>query len=601
MFPASQTRCVHERHDCAGAWRVQRCACVHARCSQNGLSDPYVKLTLRGVTKRSKVIAKTLTPVWAQEFMFRGTRQALASEPLQLVAYDHDAYSLNDQIGSGSVALHALARDDDDAAPRPTSGGAIGTGGGGGDSASPGLLGRMHFPAGTRSMAVQLSSPGKKGGESVSGGVVYLKVWWEADITTQPSVTAGAAADETSGGGVLRIGWGTWALISALAALWILLVVIDTRAGEQAAAGRSAHPLPPHHAIAAAVTGGRLVPVTAPALRSPPSPSPPPPSPSPPPPRALHAPPPSWQLHHQLFHKIGLAAAPPPPHPPNMFDGWTLRDVLVSALLFLLSLCALRCVMVSYDVWRRRERLLNRLIRQRQHRSSSSYSPLKEHGVPPLSTPHYMMPLGSSRRHYTPSPTSTPRPMSPLGWSARSGGGGTFRAGEHGGANSPSRSSPHRSPMRSPSVRPSPPPPATRQDAAWREEQQRKRDAREQPWRSPPTPRPTVMLPEGAGIVSTDSTAVAVGPQGYHAGRYPTSSRSARQNIFSFSSRLHPSARSAVLRYSSFSENVKAHFFPWSRREPRSDHLVDDRGDTARSTEPRSHRPDEPQQPKQLH
>ena len=85
------------RAPCAGAWRVQRCACVHARCSQNGLSDPYVKLTLRGVTKRSKVIAKTLTPVWAQEFVFRGTRQALASEPLQLVAYDHDAYSLNDQ------------------------------------------------------------------------------------------------------------------------------------------------------------------------------------------------------------------------------------------------------------------------------------------------------------------------------------------------------------------------------------------------------------------------------------------------------------------------------------------------------------------------
>ena len=50
----------------------------------NGLSDPYVKLSLRGERRKSRVVRRSLEPVWEQTFEWSGPRAELLHAPLSL-------------------------------------------------------------------------------------------------------------------------------------------------------------------------------------------------------------------------------------------------------------------------------------------------------------------------------------------------------------------------------------------------------------------------------------------------------------------------------------------------------------------------------------
>ena len=71
----------------------------------NGFSDPYCKLSLGGVTHKSKTIKKTLNPEWHEEFEYDGKLGQLLSERLYLQVYDYDLASRDDLIGQGELDL----------------------------------------------------------------------------------------------------------------------------------------------------------------------------------------------------------------------------------------------------------------------------------------------------------------------------------------------------------------------------------------------------------------------------------------------------------------------------------------------------------------
>jgi Ca2+-dependent lipid-binding protein len=69
-------------------------------CDDNGLSDPYAKLSLGEQKQRSRTIQKTLNPVWRNEvFAFYGVLGRLVVEPLQMTFWDFDLLSKDDLIG----------------------------------------------------------------------------------------------------------------------------------------------------------------------------------------------------------------------------------------------------------------------------------------------------------------------------------------------------------------------------------------------------------------------------------------------------------------------------------------------------------------------
>ena len=83
---------------------------------KNGLSDPFVKLRVLSYKEQTKVIKKTLTPVWNQTFHFRGNLEQFQEETLQLKIRDEDEgiADADDDIGSVEVRacllVHACLR-----------------------------------------------------------------------------------------------------------------------------------------------------------------------------------------------------------------------------------------------------------------------------------------------------------------------------------------------------------------------------------------------------------------------------------------------------------------------------------------------------------
>ena len=75
----------------------------------NGLSDPYcmVKVPCNAVW-RSRVIKRTLDPVWEHRHEFEGLLADLTSQPVRIRVYDHDVVSLNDPIGTCAVRASAI-------------------------------------------------------------------------------------------------------------------------------------------------------------------------------------------------------------------------------------------------------------------------------------------------------------------------------------------------------------------------------------------------------------------------------------------------------------------------------------------------------------
>ena len=71
----------------------------------NGLSDPYVKLTFAGETKKSETRYKTLNPVWDETFTFPCDYYGLKDGKIAVDAWDYDMLSSNDTIGSGELVM----------------------------------------------------------------------------------------------------------------------------------------------------------------------------------------------------------------------------------------------------------------------------------------------------------------------------------------------------------------------------------------------------------------------------------------------------------------------------------------------------------------
>lgn len=68
----------------------------------NGLSDPYVRLQLGKSKARTRVIRKTLTPSWNEEFTFKVDD---LSEELQISVWDEDRFLVDDFLGQLKVPV----------------------------------------------------------------------------------------------------------------------------------------------------------------------------------------------------------------------------------------------------------------------------------------------------------------------------------------------------------------------------------------------------------------------------------------------------------------------------------------------------------------
>ena len=81
---------------------------------KNGKSDPYVVATLGKMKRKSRVIKKTLEPVWDEVLTFKGVDEAtLRNDKLRLKCYDLDVpligiNALSDELGVLHVSLAPL-------------------------------------------------------------------------------------------------------------------------------------------------------------------------------------------------------------------------------------------------------------------------------------------------------------------------------------------------------------------------------------------------------------------------------------------------------------------------------------------------------------
>ena len=75
----------------------------------NGFSDPYVKLTVAGHQRKSKIVKKTLNPRWNETFDFEGELSQLIEQPLDLQVWDSDGrFARSDPCGVATLDLSAL-------------------------------------------------------------------------------------------------------------------------------------------------------------------------------------------------------------------------------------------------------------------------------------------------------------------------------------------------------------------------------------------------------------------------------------------------------------------------------------------------------------
>ena len=81
----------------------------------NGFSDPYVKLTIAKEKRTSKIVYKTLDPVWNETLTLPGTLQDFLTSGLLLKCFDWDSklkLSKDDPLGNLQVSLDVLKHAD---------------------------------------------------------------------------------------------------------------------------------------------------------------------------------------------------------------------------------------------------------------------------------------------------------------------------------------------------------------------------------------------------------------------------------------------------------------------------------------------------------
>jgi len=77
----------------------------------NGLSDPFVKITIGGEDERkSKTMNETINPVWNDKFAFKGTKAALLAKAFAFRIFDSDGRGAKaDKLGSAEMSLATMA------------------------------------------------------------------------------------------------------------------------------------------------------------------------------------------------------------------------------------------------------------------------------------------------------------------------------------------------------------------------------------------------------------------------------------------------------------------------------------------------------------
>ena len=78
-------------------------------------SDPYCTVRLGEKLKQTRVVKKTLDPVWEDAFTFSGQLRWLVQEPCRFEVYDEDLLSSDDLLGAAELDLspfiHSLAEE----------------------------------------------------------------------------------------------------------------------------------------------------------------------------------------------------------------------------------------------------------------------------------------------------------------------------------------------------------------------------------------------------------------------------------------------------------------------------------------------------------
>ena len=75
----------------------------------NGLSDPFAVITVHGKKRfRTRIIPKSLNPVWDQTGEYHGQLKHFLKSPMRINLYDRDIFSANDPLGSIEVDLTPL-------------------------------------------------------------------------------------------------------------------------------------------------------------------------------------------------------------------------------------------------------------------------------------------------------------------------------------------------------------------------------------------------------------------------------------------------------------------------------------------------------------
>lgn len=77
---------------------------------ENGLSDPYVKFKLGSEKYKSKVIFKTLNPIWNEQFDLHAFPDQCKT--LEVSVYDKDHHGRDDFMGKFTIELDSLAKEE---------------------------------------------------------------------------------------------------------------------------------------------------------------------------------------------------------------------------------------------------------------------------------------------------------------------------------------------------------------------------------------------------------------------------------------------------------------------------------------------------------
>ena len=71
-----------------------------------GASDPFVRLTFRGVQKKTTVIDDDLNPAWNETLTFDLENKALTSdEVLEVTVFDHEKIGRDKELGTATIWL----------------------------------------------------------------------------------------------------------------------------------------------------------------------------------------------------------------------------------------------------------------------------------------------------------------------------------------------------------------------------------------------------------------------------------------------------------------------------------------------------------------